>query len=621
MCLHELFEESVRRNPSAVAISHAGHTMSYRELDECATALADYMRQRNITTETRVAVCIERSVELIVAFLAVLKAGGTYVPLDPSHPPERLRYLVSDSRSALVLSNGSFPAGDVGAPVVDLNGARSTFLAGSAPTRPKVVPTNAAYVIYTSGTTGRPKGVVVTHANIVSQIDALRSIWKIDQNDSVLQFASPTFDVSLQEIGLAFSSAARLVLRTSDWVASPPDFWNACRKEALTFINIPTRFWELLCTHPLDQIPTSLRMVVFGGEAVNQGAIARWFADRTASVRLFQAYGPTETTVNVTLNELTADPSSWKAIGRPLPSAHLYITNETGELVAPGIPGELCVGGMGVARGYAGRSRVTAERFVPDPFSAADGSRMYRTGDRGRWSEDGRVEFLGRLDDQVKIRGYRIEPNEVARVLAAHADVRDAVVTVREVATGERALVAYYVPSASAESDESGRQTGRLRDFVSSLLPQYMVPAAYVPLDRIPLTPTGKLDRAGLPEPTEFSYARAEFELPSGELEKDLARVWEQILAVGHVGRDDNFFALGGHSLLAVQVISHVADRHPVHISVIDLFESPTIRGLASRILERYAQHVDTESLSQMLAEVSLLGSATPESGSRPGGI
>jgi amino acid adenylation domain-containing protein len=452
-CIHTLFEAQVERTPDAVALVCGDRSLSYAELNARANQLAHHLVDRGVGPGTRVAICMERGPEVIVGVLGVLKAGGAYVPLDPRYPVDQLRYMLADCEPVVLLGHG-LPVGlleGIEVPMVDL-GAEASEWAGRPRSNPEresvgLTPAYPAYVIYTSGSTGQPKGVIVEHRSACRQLAAVRAAFQLGGRDRCLQFASITFDVSVEEVFGTLLSGAALVLRDDRWLESPRAFWTRCEAHGVSVVDLPTRFWQLLVVEPDVSIPACVRLVVIGGEAVDPGALSAWFQRDGHRPRLLNLYGPTETTVNATLHEVTGDASAWRSIGRPMLSTRVYILDAGGEPVPTGVTGEIHIGGGQVARGYLGRPGLTAERFVPDPFGGEPGARMYRTGDLGRWLADGRIEFLGRTDFQVKVRGFRIEPGEIETVLRTHPRVGETVVAVREDSTGERRLVAYVVPT------------------------------------------------------------------------------------------------------------------------------------------------------------------------------
>ncbi|HEU0078807.1 MAG TPA: amino acid adenylation domain-containing protein, partial [Longimicrobiaceae bacterium] len=559
-CIHELFEARVERTPDAVAVEFAGEHLTYLELNRRANRLAHHLRSFGVGPEVRVAIALERGLELIVAMLGVLKAGGAYVPLDPAYPAERLGYMLHDSAPAVLLAQASSAGRFAGArvPVVARDRAASGW-EGRPETHPErtgVTPDHLVYLIYTSGSTGQPKGVMNVHRNLVNRLASIQAAWRLEPGESVLQTASLSFDVSAYEILWPLSLGGRIVLARADGSREPAYLVEVIRSERIGTVSFVPSLLRLFLEQPEVERCTTLVRCPCGGEAL-PSALVRQFHGRLPWARLYNRYGPTEAATAVTglcrVPEEGEDGTGSVPIGRPGANTRVYVLDAGGEPVPVGVAGELYIGGAGVGRGYLGRAELTAERFVADPFGGEPGARLYRTGDLARWRSDGSIEFLGRNDAQVKVRGYRVEPGEIEARLAEHEAVREVVVLVREDAPGDPRLVAYHVTD-----DGQPVEVERLREHLRARLPEYMVPAAYVRLERLPLTPSGKLDRRALPAPEGDAYARRGSEAPAGETEAALAEIWSELLKVERVGRWDHFFDLGGHSLLAVQVISRV---------------------------------------------------------------
>ncbi|WP_255208205.1 non-ribosomal peptide synthase/polyketide synthase [Myxococcus sp. AM009] len=590
--VHALFEAQVARTPDALAVVAGAESVTYRELDARANALALRLRAAGVGLEHRVAVCVERSVELLVALLGVLKAGGAYVPLDAEYPAERLRFMLEDSGAQVIVARAAFRArlGEAEGRVwLDAEVQPSTGVI-QAPLVP-VPPEASAYVLYTSGSTGRPKGVVVQHQSLVNFTRAAWTAFPVAPGDRVLQFASISWDTSAEEIYPCLTRGGTLVLRTPDMLDEPGAFLAKCEAAGVTQLNLPTAFWHDV-TASLEagtaRLPQGLKWVVTGGERVAPERVAQWRRSVGAEVPLLNTYGLTEVTAVATSVDLSSTGARQAEgaerevpIGRALTNVRLYVLDRELEPVPPGVPGELFIGGGGVARGYLGRPDLTAERFVPSPF--VEGERLYRTGDLARWRRDGNLEYLGRGDTQVKVRGVRIEPGEVEAALRAHPAVHDAVVQVREDAAGDKRLVAYVVPSSEPEA--ASVEASALREHLRRGLPESMVPAAFVSLSALPLTPGGKVDRRALPAPegSQLALSRGT-EPPATPTEARLAELWRELLRTPTVGRRDNFFELGGHSLLATRVVARIRADFDVELSLRAFFESPTVAGLAARL-------------------------------------
>ncbi|HEX9939569.1 MAG TPA: amino acid adenylation domain-containing protein, partial [Longimicrobium sp.] len=566
--VHALFEAQVERAPHAEAVVCEGDRLTYAELDAAANRLARRLRVAGVGPEARVGVMLERSAELVVALLAVLKAGGAYLPLDPALPAARRAALAADAGAAVLVTREPALEGFAGRIVspAEADGEDGAGLGLDVPAAA------LAYVIYTSGSTGTPKGVGVAHAQAAAHCRAAAAAYGLTPADRVLQFAAVGFDVSVEQMLAPLSAGACVVMRGSE-VPTPLELARRAAAQGLTVINLPTAYWHPLAADrdALELLAPSVRLVIAGGEAMSAAAAREWASGPASGVRLLNGYGPTETVVTCTAYDVAAAlPAGavYVPVGRPLGGRTAYVLDGRGEPAPLGVPGELCIGGV-LARGYLGRPAATARAFVPDPFSATPGARMYRTGDRARWLAAGELEFVGRNDLQVKVRGFRIEPGEIEARLAEHPQVRESVVLAREDAPGEKRLVAYVVGEAAADV---------LRAHLAGRLPEYMVPSAFVRLEALPLTPNGKLDRRALPAP-DAPAARA-YEAPVGETEEALAEIWAEVLGVERAGRRDNFFELGGHSLLAVRVISRVRQVVGAEVALADLFERPVLADL-----------------------------------------
>jgi len=605
--LHALIAARAAADPGALAVACGGRTLDYAGLDARAARLARALRARGVGPEVLVGVCLDRSVELVVALLGVLRAGGAYLPLDPTYPRERLRYLLEDSGARVVVTDAAVrarvvePLGIDPAAVLEIDGhdvegeGEGDASAGGhdasaggegeddASAEAGAGPEHLAYVIYTSGSTGRPKGVMVEHGPAASHSLLFAALYGIGPGDRFLQFAAIGFDASLEQILPPLVAGAAVAMRGPEpWHAG--EFFERAAELGVTAADLTAAYWRRV-VQECDGRPASpgpLRLVTVGGEAFPAEVAPEW--EEGASVRVVNAYGPTEAVITATAHDV--DPAADAAgrlvpIGGPIPRRSVYVLDDEGEPVPPGVVGELYVGGPLLARGYLGRPALSASRFVPDPFSCEPGARMYRTGDRARWSARGEVEFLGRVDEQVKIRGHRIEPGEVEGALLEHEGVAEAAVAAHPDARGENRLVAYVVAADGARLPPR-----ELRAFLRERLPETMVPAVFVPLDALPLTPNGKVDRKALPAPAgEARSTGAEaYVAPRRAAAGVLAGIWCEVLDLERVGLEDNFFELGGHSLVATRVISRVREAFGVELPLRALFESQTVRALAERI-------------------------------------
>jgi amino acid adenylation domain-containing protein len=591
LCVHELFEAQVKRTPEATAVWQDGQRLSYAQLNRQANQLAHYLRTLGVRPDTRVGMCLERSMEMVLGLLAIFKAGGAYVPLDPDYPRERIAYMLRDSAPLVALTVG--PARAVLAAsqslhdaitVLDLrsDAARWSEFPAHDPSAQEVGLTaeHLAYVIYTSGSTGVPKGVMIEHRGLVNYtLEAIR--WfELDSRDTVLQQNSLNFDLSIEESLPALLSGATLL--PSAELFGVLDNWKAGHQggpvRQPSVVHLTVAHWHSLVGEwsqsgtPVQPMLEGVRLINVTGDALSVHKLQQWRTLKPARTRLINTYGPTEATVSCSAAYLGEGPeANGVSIGKPFANTRLYILDPKMQPVPVGVSGELYIGGVQVGRGYLNQPQLTRERFVADPFVA--GGRLYRSGDLGRWLADGSIQFLGRNDFQVKLRGFRIELGEIEAHLGRLGGVREVVAMVRGGADGEQRLVAYYTGmSLPAEA---------LREHAISGLPQYMVPVAYVHLDALPLTPNGKLDRKALPAPEGESYASRAYEEPTGEIEQRLARLWSQLLKVERVGRHDNFFELGGHSLLGISLIERMRKEN-LRADVALLFAAPTLADMAS---------------------------------------
>ncbi len=592
-CIHHLFAEQVERTADAIAVVFENQQLTYRQLNERANQLAHHLQRLGVGSETLVGVCMERSLEMIVSFWAILKAGGVYLPLDPSYPAERLAFMLEDAAPALILSKTQhrvlFPQK---MPLVNLD-AVATVVNAQPATNPATNSTaeSLAYIIYTSGSTGQPKGVLVEHGGIGNLALAQSEQFAVRVDSRFLQFVSPNFDVSVGEIVTCLCAGATLVLAPPDLLLTSEQLPQLINHYAITHIEAPPVLLAML--NP-DLLPT-VQSVITGGETFSVDLARRW----STKSRFINAYGPTETTVTATLLNCTAYPITTQSppIGKPLANKQIYILDAALQPLPVGIPGELYIGGVGVARGYLNRPELTAERFIANPFATG---RLYCTGDLARWLPDGNIEFLGRIDQQVKLRGFRIELGEIEAVLRQHPAVQEAVVIAREDVAGEKRLVAYVVadkergrqgdreirqddfpPSPSLSLSVSDFFVSDLRSHLQQKLPEYMVPSAFVLLEGLPLTPNGKVDRNALPAPAAVPLQRDdEDSIPRTPTEITLATIWQEVLRIKQVGRHTNFFALGGDSIISMKVVARVRQAG-LQMTTRDLFQYQTIAQLA----------------------------------------
>ncbi|MDR4228225.1 amino acid adenylation domain-containing protein [Bacillus mojavensis] len=594
-CLPELFEKQAVSSPDSIAVVYKDKAMSYTELNERANRLARLLISKGVGTEQFVALALPRSLDMTIGLLAVLKAGAAYLPLDPDYPADRIAFMLNDARPAIIITSSQVenqipPAENVPKIVLD-DPELCEKLKTYSPLNPDhtdrirpLSPFNTAYVIYTSGSTGVPKGVMIPHQNVTRLFGATDHWFRFGSDDVWTMFHTYAFDFSVWEIWGPLLHGGRLVIVPHDISRSPEAFLRLLVKEGVTILNqTPSAFYQFMQAEreqpDLGQA-LSLRYVVFGGEALELSRLEDWYHRHPEQApKLINMYGITETTVHVSYIELDRNIAAIRAnslIGCGIPDLGVYVLDERLQPVPPGVAGELYVSGAGLARGYLGRPGLTAERFIADPFGPP-GTRMYRTGDVARRRADGSLDYVGRADHQVKIRGFRIELGEIEAALVQHSQLEDAAVIVREDQPGDKRLAAYVIPSSEETFD-----TAELRRYAAERLPDYMVPSAFVTMKELPLTPNGKLDRKALPAP-DFAAA-VTGRGPRTPQEEILCDLFMEVLHLPRVGIDDRFFDLGGHSLLAVQLMSRIREALGVELSIGNLFEAPTVAGLAERL-------------------------------------
>ncbi len=610
LCIHQLFEAQVERTPDALAVKFGVARLTYRELNRRSNQLAHYLRKHGVGPDTGVGICVERSLEMVVGLLGVLKAGGACVPMDPDYPRERLAFMLSNARAPVFLTGERqvAPMPESAAVWVRLGADGSWFSQESCENPVSgVTAENLAYVLYTSGSTGTPKGVAMGHRPLVNLIS-----WQLQNavaagTAKTLQFASLSFDVSFQEIFSTWCSGGTLVLVSEELRRDSVALLRLLDEEEVERLFLPVVALQQLAevAEGGGALASHLREIITAGEQLQITPEIVEFLKELRSCTLYNHYGPTETHV-VTAFTLTGSPGGWPSvapIGRPVANAQVYLLDGSGRPVPIGVPGELHIGGVALSRGYLSRPDLTAEKFIPDPFSGGPGARLYKTGDLARFRPDGNIEFLGRMDRQVKIRGFRIELGEIEAVLGQHPEVRESVVLAREDQPGEKRLVAYLVVDRGR-----GPRLSELRSFLKQKLPEYMVPSAFVTLEALPLTPSGKLDRRALPVPEQ---TRPELEeklvAPRTPVEEVLAGIWAQVLGVGRVGIDDNFFELGGHSLLATRVVSRIRETFKVEVPLRSLFDAPTLSTLAIAVAQCQAKASEEGEISRLLTELKNL--------------
>ena len=591
--IHELFEEQVNQNPGVVAVEHEDQRLTFAELNGKANQLARRLRASGAGPDQLVGIFLHRGVEVIVAMLGILKAGGAYVPLDPTHPSERISYILEDAAPQAIVTTevlGHRLPPNAGTCVYldsqwsQISEREDTNL---DPRMMGLASCHLAYVIYTSGSTGKPNGVMVEHRNVVNHWHVVGRLYRDPIECRRIAINAPfTFDVSVQQFVLLLSGCTLVIVpepARQDWLQLV-GFLERRRVEGLDCTPSQLNTW--ISEGFLERSGFGVRTIIVGGEAIDAASWTR--LTQCSDIVFYNVYGPTECTVFSTATPVRGAGAA-PHIGRPTSNACVFILDSQLRPVPIGVTGEIFIGGAGVARGYLNRPELTRDRFVADPFSGDPQARLYKTGDLARWRTDGNIEFLGRTDQQVKVRGFRIELGEIGIQLLRHPQVADAVVITREDVPGDKRLVA-YVRRRNGPDVSSGPRIEDLRAHLKSVLPEYMIPSAFVILDSFPLTANGKLDRRALPTPDSQVHASQRFEPPQGEMEEAVAAIWQEVLRVQKIGRQNKFLELGGHSVQGMRLVMRVAERFGIQMSFPDLFQHPTVRQMAELVQTRRAQ-------------------------------
>jgi amino acid adenylation domain-containing protein len=577
-CVPQLVSAQAAAAPDSVAVTHGKLSLTYRDLEVRASQLAHFLRSLGVGPEGVVALYLNRSLAMVVGALAVLKAGGAYLPLDPTCPPERSAFIMKDARTPILLTGkgmvGELPVRTQKVVTVDPEG-RLAATGTSEPVLAQAKAEDLAYVIYTSGSTGQPKGVEITHSSLRNLVFWHQHAFRVNSGDRASQLSALSFDASIWELWPYLTAGASVHLPDDLALNEPAAVrdWLVSQRITISFLPTPLAEQVIRLDWPAK---TTLRVLLTGADTLH------CYPSRKLPFQLVNNYGPTECTVVATSGTVHPDehPDRLPTIGWPIANTEIYILNERMRQVPIGEPGEIYIGGAGLARGYRNRPDLTSERFVPNPFSSEPDARLYQTGDMARYLPDGQVEFLGRVDEQIKIRGFRVEPAEIVTVLDQHQSVKASIVLAREVEPGDKHLIAYFVPAGMVHPTHA-----ELRNFIAARLPDYMVPATFVKLDSLPLNPSGKVDRAALPGPNAANMLRDDaFVEPRTTIEKRVAEIVAALLDLEQVSAADNFFLLGGHSLLGAQLIAKLRDVFTVELSLRGLFDAPTVAKLSARI-------------------------------------
>jgi amino acid adenylation domain-containing protein len=599
LCIHQLFEAQVERSPDAIAVVFKEKQLTYRELNARANCLAHYLRVVGVGPEVLVGICTQRSLEMVVGLLGILKSGGAYLPLDPGYPLERLAFMLEDAQVPVLLTTEHLVEGlpTTWTQVISLDSDWESIAQNSEqnPTQ-TTTSDNLAYVIYTSGSTGRPKGAEIQHRGLVNLVTWHQRLYNVTPQDRATQLAGPAFDASAWELWPYLTAGASIHILDEETRLSGSSLLEFLVESAITICFLPTPLAQAMLAEQWPQ-DLALRALLTGGDKLHR------VSQKALPFCLVNHYGPTENTVVTTWALVAAgiETDAAPPIGRPIANTQIYLLDSDLQLVPIGVTGELHIGGDGLARGYLNRPELTSEKFIPNSFSDSPGDRLYKTGDLARYLPDGNIEFLGRIDHQVKIRGFRIELGEIETVLCQHPAVREAVVLAREDEPGDKRLVAYIV------TGQKSTPKSELSRFLEEHLPDHMVPQAFVMLDTLPMTANGKVDRRALGAPDPARAELLTYVAPRTPVESVLAEIWTQVLGVKQVGIHDNFFELGGHSITAGQLVSRLGESFCVELSLDSFFEVSTIAELAVVIEEILLGEIEglTEDEAKLLVEAS----------------
>lgn len=578
-CIPQLVAMQAHAAPDAPALAMGEQMLTYAELNRSANQLAHYLRSLGVGRESLVGVCLERSVDMVVSMLAAMKAGGAYLAMDPGYPAERLAFMLQDARAPVLVARrdlaSTMAVGGVEVISLDADQAALTHQAVDDPP-PVATAQDLAYVIYTSGSTGQPKGVEIAHASLLNLIYWHRQAFGVTASDRATQLSSPAFDATGWELWPYLTAGASVYLAPEETRSAPSQLRDWLVSQAITNCFAPTPVAEALIALPWPA-ETELRFLLTGADTLHH------YPPADLPFTVVNNYGPTEATVVATSGTVPAGPHAGgdaPSIGRPIANTQIYLLDDALHQVPVGVPGELYIGGAGLARGYRNRPELTADRFIPHPFSSVAGERVYRTGDLARYLPNGEIAFLGRADYQVKIRGYRVEPEEIVSVLNAHPAVQTSMVVAGDGGDGEKRLIAYVVPVPGASPD-----VGSLHAHLQAYLPDYMIPATFVRMDALPTTPNGKVDRQALPAPDADNTMRDDVGgVPATVIEEGVAEMVRDLLRLERVGTNGNFFLLGGHSMLGTQLIARIADTFGVELPLHTLFEFPTVAQLSREV-------------------------------------